>query len=30
VQEREHELMRECWRSAEHREAVERFLARSS
>jgi enoyl-CoA hydratase/carnithine racemase len=29
VQEREHELMRECWRSPEHREAVEAFLARS-
>ncbi len=29
VQRREHELMRECWRSPEHREAVEAFLARS-
>jgi len=30
VQEREHELIRECWRSAEHRRAVETFLAKSS
>ena len=29
VQEREHELIRECWRSAEHRQAVEAFLAKS-
>jgi enoyl-CoA hydratase/carnithine racemase len=29
VQEREHELIRECWRSPEHRRAVEAFLARS-
>lgn len=29
VQEREHELMRECWRSPEHRRAVEAFLSRS-
>ena len=28
VQEREHELIRECWRSPEHRAAVEAFLAR--
>lgn len=27
VQEREAELIRECWRSTEHREAVEAFLA---
>jgi enoyl-CoA hydratase/carnithine racemase len=27
VQEREHELIRECWRSPEHRRAVDRFLA---
>ena len=26
VQAREHELMRECWKSPEHREAVQRFL----
>jgi enoyl-CoA hydratase/carnithine racemase len=30
VQEREHELIRECWRSPEHRGAVEAFLARSA
>lgn len=30
VQEREHELMRECWRSPEHRKAVEAFLATSA
>jgi enoyl-CoA hydratase/carnithine racemase len=30
VQRREHELIRECWRSPEHRRAVETFLARSS
>ena len=30
VQRREHELIRECWRSPEHRRAVEAFLARSS
>jgi enoyl-CoA hydratase/carnithine racemase len=30
VQEREHELIRECWRSPEHRRAVEAFLARSA
>jgi enoyl-CoA hydratase/carnithine racemase len=29
VQEREHELIRECWRSPEHRRAVEAFLAKS-
>jgi hypothetical protein len=29
VQRREHELIRECWRSPEHRRAVEAFLARS-
>jgi enoyl-CoA hydratase/carnithine racemase len=29
VQEREHELIRECWRSPEHHRAVEAFLARS-
>jgi enoyl-CoA hydratase/carnithine racemase len=29
VQAREHELIRECWRSPEHRRAVEAFLARS-
>jgi enoyl-CoA hydratase/carnithine racemase len=28
VQERESELLRECWSSPEHREAVEAFLAR--
>ena len=28
VQRREHELIRECWRSVEHRRAVEGFLAR--
>jgi enoyl-CoA hydratase/carnithine racemase len=28
VQEREHELIRECWRSPEHRRAVDAFLAR--
>jgi enoyl-CoA hydratase/carnithine racemase len=28
VQERESELIRECWKSPEHREAVEAFLAR--
>ena len=30
VQRREHELIRECWRSPEHRRAVAAFLARSS
>ena len=30
VQRREHELIRECWRSPEHRRAVEAFVARSS
>ena len=30
VQQREHELIRECWRSPEHRRAVAAFLARSS
>lgn len=30
VQEREHELIRECWRSPEHRHAVEAFLSRST
>jgi len=29
VQEREHELIRECWRSPEHRRAVEAFLAKA-
>jgi enoyl-CoA hydratase/carnithine racemase len=29
VQEREHELIRECWRSPEHHRAVEAFLARA-
>jgi enoyl-CoA hydratase/carnithine racemase len=29
IQRREHELIRECWRSPEHREAVDAFLARS-
>ncbi len=29
VQQREHELIRECWRSPEHRRAVEAFLAKS-
>jgi len=29
VQRREHELIRECWRSPEHHRAVEAFLARS-
>jgi enoyl-CoA hydratase/carnithine racemase len=29
VQQREHELIRECWRSPEHRRAVESFLAHS-
>jgi enoyl-CoA hydratase/carnithine racemase len=28
VQAREHELMRECWKSPEHHEAVQRFLNR--
>ncbi len=28
VQEREHELIRECWRSPEHHRAVEAFLAK--
>ena len=30
VQEREHELIRACWRSPEHRRAVGAFLAKSS
>jgi enoyl-CoA hydratase/carnithine racemase len=30
VQDREHALIRECWRSPEHRRAVEAFLTRSS
>ena len=30
VQRRESELLRECWRSPEHRVAVQAFLARSS
>jgi enoyl-CoA hydratase/carnithine racemase len=29
VQQREHELIRECWRSPEHRRAVEAFLAKA-
>jgi enoyl-CoA hydratase/carnithine racemase len=29
VQQREHELIRECWRSPEHQRAVEQFLASS-
>jgi enoyl-CoA hydratase/carnithine racemase len=29
VQQREHELIRECWRSPEHHQAVEAFLAKS-
>jgi enoyl-CoA hydratase/carnithine racemase len=29
VQRREHELIRECWRSPEHHAAVEAFLAKS-
>jgi enoyl-CoA hydratase/carnithine racemase len=29
VQRREHELIRECWKSPEHHRAVEEFLARS-
>jgi enoyl-CoA hydratase/carnithine racemase len=29
VQKREHAMIRECWRSPEHREAVEAFLAKS-
>jgi enoyl-CoA hydratase/carnithine racemase len=29
VQAREHELIRECWRSPEHHRAVEQFLATS-
>ena len=29
VQEREHEMLLECWRSPEHREAVEAFLAKA-
>jgi enoyl-CoA hydratase/carnithine racemase len=29
VQQREHELIRECWRSPEHRQAVEAFLAKA-
>jgi enoyl-CoA hydratase/carnithine racemase len=30
VQAREHELIRECWKTPEHRRAVERFLAGAS
>ena len=30
VQEREHALIRECWRSPEHKRAVAAFLAKSS
>jgi enoyl-CoA hydratase/carnithine racemase len=30
VQQREHELIRECWRSPEHRRAVDAFLAGAS
>jgi enoyl-CoA hydratase/carnithine racemase len=29
VQKREHDLIRECWRSPEHRRAVDAFLAKS-
>jgi enoyl-CoA hydratase/carnithine racemase len=29
VQQREHELIRACWRSPEHRRAVEAFLAKA-
>jgi enoyl-CoA hydratase/carnithine racemase len=29
VQQRENEMIRECWRSPEHRRAVEQFLAKS-
>ena len=29
VQKREHDLIRECWRSPEHHQAVEAFLAKS-
>jgi enoyl-CoA hydratase/carnithine racemase len=29
VQEREHELIRECWQSPEHRQAVESFLSKA-
>jgi hypothetical protein len=29
VQAREHELIRECWRSPAHHGAVEAFLAKS-
>jgi enoyl-CoA hydratase/carnithine racemase len=29
VQQREHELIRECWSSPEHRRAVEAFLAKA-
>jgi enoyl-CoA hydratase/carnithine racemase len=29
VQRREHELIRECWRSPEHHQAVEAFLSKS-
>jgi enoyl-CoA hydratase/carnithine racemase len=29
VQRREHELIRECWRSPEHRRAVDAFLAKA-
>jgi enoyl-CoA hydratase/carnithine racemase len=29
VQRREHELIRECWRSPEHHQAVDEFLAKS-
>jgi enoyl-CoA hydratase/carnithine racemase len=29
VQQREHELIRECWRSPEHHRAVEAFLAKA-
>jgi enoyl-CoA hydratase/carnithine racemase len=30
VQQREHELIRECWRSPEHHQAVQKFLAKSA
>ena len=30
IQRREHELIRECWRSPEHHQAVQRFLTKSA